>query len=72
MPWLAYPHKDPRFSKLAKDLVVKGVPKLTVVAAKSGLILSENGVEDVKEKGPDVFEAWIALGEKELPIVETE
>ena len=40
MPWLAMPHKDPRFKKLCKHFGARGIPRLLLLSAKDGRIVS--------------------------------
>lgn len=39
MPWLAMPHKDPRFKQCVKKYGVKGLPRLVMLRFKDGEIL---------------------------------
>ena len=59
MPWLAMPWRDSRIKNVAKPFKVQGIPRLIVLNAKTGAVISEQAVDIVKEQGPVILEEWL-------------
>jgi hypothetical protein len=60
MPWLALPRdKKKLIGANAKKFNVKGVPRLVMLRASDGKLLSEQCLEDVKKNGPVAIERFL-------------
>lgn len=57
--WLAVQHGTVLAQDLKKKYEITGIPTLIVVT-REGDIISKNGRSEVAEKGPQVFQKWIA------------
>jgi len=57
--WLAVQHGTVLAQDLKKRFQITGIPTLIIVS-REGDIISKNGRSEVVEKGPQVFQAWLA------------
>lgn len=60
MPWLALPRDQRKIMmENAKRFKIKGVPRLIMLRASDGHILSEQCYEHVRDKGPVAIEEFL-------------
>ena len=56
MPWVAFPHGDPRIKTNTDEYGVSGIPCLVVL--KDGKLHTKDGRTDISTDGADAFAKW--------------